>query len=142
MTTAIMSLKTTAICWADVIEYPQTGVKSKILLEDRNCRYTLMSLAAGMHIAEHTNPHNATVNVIEGQGILTLEGEEIILGLGVFVFIPANAHHALKAVTNLAFLLTFSEQASDSSLPLTHSPYLTHTKSELSPFTTNNQLNF
>ena len=108
MTAPIMSLKTTAIRWANVIEYPQTGIKSKILLEDGNCRCTLISLAVGMHIAEHTNPRNATVNVIEGRGVLTLEGKEIVLESGVFVFIPANAPHALKAVTNLAFLLTLS----------------------------------
>lgn len=114
MTATIMSLKTTAIRWADVIEYPQTGVKSKILLEDGNCRYALMSLAVGMQLAEHASPRNATVNVIEGQGVLTLESKEIVLELGVFVFIPATARHAIKAVTNLAFLLTLSEQAADS----------------------------
>ena len=114
MTTTIMSLNTTAIRWADVIEYPPTGLKSKIMLEDGNCRYALMSLAVGMHIAEHTNPRNATVNVIEGQGVLTLEGKEIVLEPGVFVFIPGIARHAIKAVTNLAFLLILSEQATDS----------------------------
>jgi quercetin dioxygenase-like cupin family protein len=114
MTVTIISSKNTAIRWADVIEYPQTGVKSKILLEDENCRYTLMSLASGMYIAEHTSTRNATVNVIEGQGVLTLEGKEIILELGIFVFIPATARHAIKAVTNLAFLLTLSEQTADS----------------------------
>jgi len=114
MTATIMSLNTTAIRWADVIEYPQTGVKSKILLEDGNCRYALMSLAVGMHIAEHASLRNATVNVIEGQGVLTLEAKEIVLEVGVFVFIPATARHAIKAVTNFAFLLTLSEQAVDS----------------------------
>ncbi len=113
MTTTIMSVNTTAIRIADVIEYPQTGAKSKVLLEEGNCRYALMSLAEGTHIAGHTNPRNATVNVIEGQGVLTLEGKEIVLESGVFVFIPANAPHAVKAETNLAFLLTLS-QASDS----------------------------
>lgn len=54
------------------------------------------------------------MNVIEGQGVLTLEGKEIVLELGVFVFIPSTARHAIKAVTNLAFLLTLSEQAADS----------------------------
>jgi len=109
-----MSLKTTAIHWTDILEHPQTGVKSKILLEDGNCRYALMSLAGGTDIAEHASGRNATVNVIEGQGVLTLEGKEIVLELGVFVFIPANARHAVKAVTNLAFLLTLSEQVADS----------------------------
>ena len=113
MTATIMSLNNTAVRWAEVIEYPKTGVKSKILLEDRNCRYALMLLAVGTHIAEHASDRNATVNVIEGQGVLTLEGKEIVLELGGFVFIPATARHAVKAVTNLAFLLTLSEQPTD-----------------------------
>ena len=114
MTTTTMSTTTSAIRWVDVIEYPETGVNSQILLEDANCRYMLMSLAEGMHIAEHTNPRNATVNVIEGQGLLTLEGKEIVLESGVFVFIPGTARHAIKAVTNLTFLLILSEQVTES----------------------------
>ena len=114
MTETIMSSKTAAIHWADIIEYPQTGVKSKTLLEDANCRYTLMMLGVGMHIAEHTNPRNATVNVIEGQGVFTLAGKELVLEAGVFIFIPATVHHAITAETNLAFLLTLSERVINS----------------------------
>ena len=114
MTATIRSSKTTAIRWADVIEYSKTGVKRKILLEDGNCQYALMSLVPGMQIAEHVSSCNATVNVIEGQGVLTLEGREIMLVLGGLVFVPANARHAFKAMTNLAFLLTLSEQTDGS----------------------------
>lgn len=105
----LMSHENTAIHWREAIEYPPTGIKSKILLEDGNCRYTLMSLSLGKAIAEHTNPRNATVNVIEGQGILTLAGKEISLEAGVFIFIPANTPHALQSSTELTFLLTLSE---------------------------------
>jgi len=117
MTTAIVSSQNIAICWADVIVYPETGFKSKILLDDKNCRYTLMSLAAEMQIAEHANPRNATVNVIEGQGLLTLDGKELVLELGVFIFIPANIRHDVKAISNLSFLLTLSEYYIDSVSP-------------------------
>ncbi|TVQ58005.1 MAG: cupin domain-containing protein [Spirulina sp. DLM2.Bin59] len=110
MSTAILSQQITKITWSDVIEYPQSGAKSKLLLEDENCRYMLMSLAASASLAEHTNPRNATVNVIEGQGTMTLEDKEIFLKFGVFIFIPASARHSLKAITNLSFLLTLSEQ--------------------------------
>jgi quercetin dioxygenase-like cupin family protein len=114
------TLNATAIYWTDIIEFPQTGVKSKTLLEDENCRYTLMSLAVGTHIPEHTNPRNSTVNVIEGQGVLMLEGEEVVLGSGMFVFIPATASHAIKAITNLAFLLTLSEKVANPHHALSH----------------------
>ena len=91
------------------IEYPTNGVLSKVLLKDNNCQYTLFCLASGTEISEHTSTRNATVNVIEGRGILTLEGRNITLEPGVFVFMPANAPHALKTEESLAFLLTLSE---------------------------------
>ena len=93
----------------DKIEYPQDGVLSKVILKDNNCQYTLFCLAGGTEISEHTATRNATVNVIEGKGILTLEGEDITLEPGVFVFMLAHAPHALKTQENLAFLLTLSE---------------------------------
>lgn len=109
MTAPIMSLKNTVINWADIIEYSQSGIKSKVLLEDGICQRKLMSLASGTNIAEHAVNHNATVHVIEGQGVLNLAGVEIILQSGVFAFIPANTRHAIEATTNLSFLLTLSE---------------------------------
>jgi quercetin dioxygenase-like cupin family protein len=132
-----LSIENIAIHWRDVIEYPQSGIKSKILFEDGNCRYTLMSLSSGKAIATHSNPRNATVNVVEGKGILTIAGKEIIMELGVFVLIPGNALHAIQATTELAFLLTLSEHFTQPSLK--HSANL---EAEIAPFTTNNQLNF
>jgi quercetin dioxygenase-like cupin family protein len=105
-----MNQENTAIHWKEVIEYAPTGFKSKVLFEDKNCLYTLMSLSSGKAIAEHSNPRNATVNVIEGQGLFTLAGKEIGMETGVFIFIPANTPHAIQSSTELTFLLTLSEQ--------------------------------
>lgn len=91
------------------IEYPTGGVLSKVIAKTSNCQYTLFCLAAGTDISEHTSAKNATVHVIEGRGIFTLEGQEIALEPGVFIFMPAHAPHALKAQENLAFLLTLSD---------------------------------
>lgn len=90
------------------IEYPADGVLSKVLLKDNNCQHTLFCLAAGTNLSEHTSTRNAVINVIEGRGVLTLEGENIQLEPGIFVFMRANAPHALQAEGNLAFLLTLS----------------------------------
>jgi quercetin dioxygenase-like cupin family protein len=109
MTTAILQ-ESNAILLAEAIAYAPEGIRSKVLLEDSNCRYTLMAISAGMYLAEHRSPRNATVHVIEGQGVLTLDGKDIALAPGVFIFMPANARHAIQAKQNLAFLLTLSEQ--------------------------------
>lgn len=93
----------------DKLEYPEAGVLSKVLLKVATCQYTLFCLAAGTDISEHTSTRNATVQVLEGKGTLILEGQAIPLEPGMFVFMPANAPHALQAEENLAFLLTLSE---------------------------------
>lgn len=109
MTATILPLQSSAIQLRDTIEYPPAGVLTKILVKDNNCQHTLVLLAAGSDIAEHNSARNATINVLEGKGSLTLEGKDIVLQPGVFVFMPARAPHALKSEENLAFILTFSE---------------------------------
>ncbi|CDM92779.1 MAG: cupin domain-containing protein [Limnospira sp. PMC 1291.21] len=105
----IISLNTsTAIKLDDYIQYAEGGIVSRVLLKDAHCQYTLFCLGAGTEISEHTATKNATVNVLAGRGILILEGKEITLEAGVFVFMKANAPHALKTEENLAFLLTLS----------------------------------
>lgn len=109
MSATLLSSESSTIQIRDQIAYPEAGVLSKVLIKDRHCQYTLFCLAAGTDISEHTSTRNATVHVLEGNGILTLEGKDIQLLPGVFVFMSANAPHALKAEENLAFLLTLSE---------------------------------
>ncbi|BAY22136.1 cupin domain-containing protein [Calothrix sp. NIES-2100] len=92
------------------IEYPGSGVLSKVLLKDKACQYTLFCLAANTEISEHTVTRNATINVIAGKGFLNLSGENIVLEPGVLVFMPANTPHALQAQENLSFLLILSEK--------------------------------
>ncbi len=109
MTATLLPLQSSTIQLREAIKYPAAGVSSKVLIKDNNCQHTLLCLAAGSEVSEHSSARNATVNVIEGKGVLTLEGNDIVLEPGVFVFMPARALHALKAESNLAFILTFSE---------------------------------
>jgi quercetin dioxygenase-like cupin family protein len=107
MTTTLLS-QTPVLQLCEHLEYPDAGVLSKVIFKDSACQYTLFCLASGTEISEHTSTRNATVQVIEGNGMLTLEGEAIALQPGVLVFMNANAPHALSAMSNLAFLLILS----------------------------------
>ncbi|MBW4534351.1 MAG: cupin domain-containing protein [Pleurocapsa minor HA4230-MV1] len=93
----------------DLIEYPTNGIDSKVLFKDNNSQYSLFCLAAGTDLDEHSSTRNAVITVIEGTGNLNLEGKDIALAPGVFIFIPANAPHTVQAKENLAFTLAFSE---------------------------------
>lgn len=93
----------------DLIEYPSSGILSKVILKDNNSQYSLFCLAAGTEIDEHTSTRNAVVTVVDGRGNLNLEGKDITLLPGVLVFMPANAPHAVQAQENLAFVLALSQ---------------------------------
>ena len=67
----------------ELIEYPDHGIFSQVLLKDNNCQYTLFCLAKATELEQHTSTRNALVNVIEGQGILTLNSQDIPLKPGV-----------------------------------------------------------
>ncbi len=109
MTTTMQTPSSLTAQLKDKVEYPDTGILSQVLLKLPHCQYTLLSLAAGTEMAEHSSARNAVVQVLEGQGTLRLAGQDIHLEPGVFVWMPANAPHALKAEANLAFLLTISD---------------------------------
>lgn len=111
-TTVDFSHNSFAVTLQDLIEYPATGLTSKLLLKDKNSQYKLLCLTAGTNINDHTSPRNVVITVIEGNGTLNLKGKEIALAPGVFAFIPANAPHAIQAQENLSFVLTLSEQPS------------------------------
>ncbi len=96
----------------NLIEYPSNGIFSKVLLRDNNSQYSLFCLTAGTKLDEHTSNRNAVLTVVEGRGNIRLQGKEIALAPGAFVFIPANAPHAVQAQENLAFVLALSEQSS------------------------------
>ena len=108
-TTVAKSSDSFAANLQDLIEYPTSGILSKVLLKDKNSQYSLFCLAAGTDIEEHTSTRNAVITVVEGSGNLNLEGKDLVLAPGVFIFMPANAPHAVQAKENLAFILALSE---------------------------------
>jgi nitric oxide dioxygenase len=113
MNTTVASSNTSfAATLHDLIEYPTSGLFSKVLLKDNNTQYNLFCLAASSQIEEHTSTRNAVITVLEGRGNINLEGKDIALAPGVFVFMPANAPHAVQAQENLAFVLAMHEHSS------------------------------
>ncbi|MBD2185664.1 cupin domain-containing protein [Planktothrix sp. FACHB-1355] len=88
----------------DLIEYGDSGVRRQIVTKDEKRQAILVCLKAGTVLNSHTSSHDGFITVIEGQGVFTLEGQEIALEPGVFVAMPANAVHSVNAIANLAFL--------------------------------------
>ncbi|MEN7982459.1 MAG: cupin domain-containing protein [Nanoarchaeota archaeon] len=90
----------------EMIEYPSQGVLSKEIVKNDKLNVSLFCMAKETDISNHTSTMAGTVQVIEGDGIFNLEGEDIEMKPGVFIFMKENAVHALKANKNTTFVLT------------------------------------
>jgi nitric oxide dioxygenase len=91
-----------------MMEFPREGVFSKVLVKTEKSNHTLMCLAKGSDISEHTSTREGVVTVLKGTGVFTLFGKDIPMKPGVFIYMPANAPHSLAADEDLAFLLSLA----------------------------------
>ena len=90
----------------DMVEYPHEGVLSKDIVKTKKNNVSLFCMAAGTEMGEHTSIRQGFIYVVEGRGIFNLEGKEIKMLPGVFIFMKENAIHSLKAEENTAFILS------------------------------------
>ena len=92
----------------EMIEYPLEGILSKEVVKNDKIEVSLFCMAKGTEISEHTSTKQGFVYVLEGKGIFNLEGKDIKMMPGVFIFMKARAVHALKAEESIAFILVLT----------------------------------
>ena len=92
----------------EMIEYPREGIISKEVSKKGNIDVTLFCMAKNTNISEHTSTKQGFVYVIEGNGNFNLQGKDIPMLPGVFIYMDKNAKHSLSAKENTSFLLTLT----------------------------------
>ena len=92
----------------ELIEYSKKGILSKDIVKNNKLNITLFCMAKGTEISEHTSTKQGFVYVIEGNGIFNLEGKDITMSPGVFIYMKENAIHSLKADENTSFILALT----------------------------------
>ena len=90
----------------ELMQFKEGGIFSKVLIKSDTFNITLMCLSKGSNIDTHTSTKSGGVMVIKGKGMFDLEGKDIRLKPGVFIFMPASAPHSLRADEDLAILIT------------------------------------
>ena len=90
----------------DSIGYADGAVVSKTILKKSSGNITLFAFDAGEGLTEHTTPHEALVQVLDGSVEITLGGQLHQLSAGQSIILPASVPHAVKAVEKFKMLLT------------------------------------
>ena len=107
-----MSKKMKNIAQAEVltlkeqISYQEGQVVSKTLAQNPAVSITLFSFAQGEEISTHSSEGDAMVQVLEGEGLFTVDGTEHTVRAGQVLVMPAGKPHAVYAPRNFKMLLT------------------------------------
>ena len=89
----------------NTVGYADDAVVSKTLLDKKAGTLTLFSFDVGQGLSEHTAPYDATVQVIDGEAAITIDGKTQTVNAGELIIMPANIPHALRAEKRFKMLL-------------------------------------
>ena len=91
---------------ADRIDYADHSVVSKTIIKKPTGNITLFAFDKGEGLAEHSTPHEALVQVLDGKVEIAIGGIRNNLQAGQYIILPANIPHALKAIEKFKMMLT------------------------------------
>ena len=88
------------------VEYADGSVVSKTIIKKPTGNITLFAFDKGEGLAEHTTPHEALVQLLDGKAEITIGGTPYNLQTGQSIILPANIPHSLKAHEKFKMMLT------------------------------------
>jgi quercetin dioxygenase-like cupin family protein len=90
---------------ADMVDYQDSSVVSRTLIDKKTGTITLFSFAEGQGLSEHTAPFDAMVYLLDGNAEITISGKAFHLMTGEMIIMPAGKPHALKAIKQFKMML-------------------------------------
>ncbi len=91
---------------ADLVDYQEGSVVSKTLINKQTGTVTLFAFDVGQGLSEHTAPFDAMVCVLDGQALISIAGNPLLVKEGEMLIMPANVPHELKAEKKFKMMLT------------------------------------
>ncbi len=90
---------------ADLLQYQEGSVVSRVLMKNAGGNVTLFAFDAGEGLSEHTAPFDALVTLIEGEAEVEISKIPYRLTAGQTITMPASEPHALRAMKRFKMLL-------------------------------------
>ena len=99
------SLMAKAANIAALVDYQSGAFVSRTIIERNTGTVTLFAFDRGQGLSEHTAPYDALVHVIDGEAVITIDGQSLNLKNGEVTIMPANRPHALRADVRFKMML-------------------------------------
>jgi quercetin dioxygenase-like cupin family protein len=89
----------------DLVQYQDGTVASRMIVNRKSGSITLFSFDEDEGLSEHTAPFDAVVTILDGECEVWVAGETHQMKEGDTIIFPANAPHALSAITKFKMML-------------------------------------
>jgi quercetin dioxygenase-like cupin family protein len=90
----------------ELVNYQDGAVVSREILKMPKGSVTLFAFDEGQGLSEHSTPHDALVQCVEGEAEIMISGQPHRLLTGEMLLMPAGQPHGLKALTRFKMILT------------------------------------
>lgn len=90
----------------DLLQYQDGTVASRMIINRKAGSITLFSFDENEGLSEHTSPYDATVTILDGECEVWVAGQTFQMKEGETIIFPANAPHALSAISRFKMSLT------------------------------------
>jgi len=95
--------KGTVLVANETIAYAEGGIVSKEFVHANAGSLTLFAFDEGQGLSEHSAPFDATVQVIEGEAEIKIDGVPHVVKAGEMIIMPANHPHSVYAAKEAPF---------------------------------------
>ena len=89
----------------DLVTYQNGGIVSRTLLNQKFGTATMFAFDQDQALSEHSTPYDALVIAFDGKADVIISGKAYSIQEGQMINLPANAPHAIKALTRFTMLL-------------------------------------
>ena len=89
-----------------LVDYQDGAVVSRTLVKKDKGTVTVFAFDQDQALSEHTVPHDALVQVIDGEAEITVGGAPHVVVAGEMILMPGNVPHAVKATARFKMILT------------------------------------
>jgi quercetin dioxygenase-like cupin family protein len=102
----LRDLAGSAFATADLVAYQPGAIVSRTIVDDETVTVTAFAFDEGERLSEHTAPHDAILQVLDGTARVTVDGEVHEVEDGQSLVLPADDPHAVDAPSRFTMLLT------------------------------------
>ncbi len=102
--------KATVYNLKEKISYVENKIVNAPIIKSTCGRILIFAFDENQELREHTAPHDAVVQILEGSARICIEKNPFILKDGDVIILPANIPHAVYANTKMKMLLTMIKE--------------------------------